>query len=167
MDEKSIEDWCIEFKLKYYIIIDNIVNVDDGVYLHNMNLEKIPVQFGIITTYFECSNNKLRSLKGSPMEVPGHFLCNNNQLNTLEGSSWKVGKAFQCHYNNLTSLIGSPREVGGGFICSDNKLTTLEGAPIKIGGAFYCIDNPVWEEYRKYNNYAQYMRSVKLRELCK
>jgi hypothetical protein len=75
---------------------------------------------------------------------------------------------FDCSSNNLLTLEGGPIEVGGNYFCGFNQLITLEYGPIKLGGGFHCSGNPVYEEYSKYNNYTQYMRSVKLRELlCK
>ena len=81
----------------------------------NLNLKKIPVQFGKVGGDFYCTGNKLTSLQGAPSEVGGNFYCFENQL---------------------TSLQGAPSKVGGNFNCSDNKLTSLKGAPSKVGGKF-------------------------------
>ena len=54
------------------------------------------------------------------VRVNGSFDCDNNQLTSLEGSPKVVGGDFWCVNNQLTSLNGSPKEVGGDFCCYDN-----------------------------------------------
>ena len=66
-----------------------------------MNLTTIPVKFGKVSGRFWCSNNKLTSLEGCPVEVGG----------------W-----FDCSKNKLISLKGAPKEVGGWFDCTNNKV---------------------------------------------
>jgi hypothetical protein len=146
MDEKSIEDWCSKLGLKNYEIIDGVVNVNGNVNISWKGLTEIPIKFGIVTAEFNCSVNKLTSLEGSPEIVYNNFTCDNNQLITLEGA---------------------PKEVGGHFFCYNNKLISLDGGPNKVDGWFNCASNPIWKEYTKYNNYKEYMRSVKLKELLK
>jgi hypothetical protein len=146
--EKSIKDWCIKFNLLNYEITDEgIVNVDGSVSISDMNLAKIPIQFGIVKRHFACSYNSLTSLEGSPK---------------------KVGIEFNCNENSLTNLIGAPREVGRCFNAQHNRLISLEGGPLKLGLFIYLLGNPIFEEYKKYNNYQHYMRSIKLKQLlCK
>lgn len=122
----------------------------------------VGIKFGRIYGHFVCSNNKLTSLYGAPIEVDcdfdcgmnylsslegaprsvgGHFNCNENRLLSLEGSPSFVGGRFFCFINRLTSLKGSPEKVGGDFVCSRNNLASLEGAPRTIGGIFVCYGN--------------------------
>lgn len=54
-------------------------------------------------------------------EVSGNFNCSNNNLTTLKGTPEKVGGGFNCNDNNLTTLEGAPEKVGGDFYC--NNLT--------------------------------------------
>jgi len=90
---------------------------------------------------FNCSYNKLKSLHGAPESVGVDFYCNNNSLNSLEGSPKSVGRDFNSSENSLNSLEGSPKSVGGGFSCQSNKLTSLYGAPESVGGSFNCSYN--------------------------
>jgi len=99
---------------------------------------KLKIRFGKVNGYFDCSNNNLTTLEGSPNEVVGSFYCDNNNLTTLDGAPNKVGRDFDCSYDKLTSLEGAPNKVGRDFDCSSNNLTTLEGAPNKVGRDFYC-----------------------------
>jgi hypothetical protein len=77
---------------------------------------------------FHCnSNDKLRNLKGSPVEVTGDFTCGNNKLLTsLEGAPVSVGKDFFCNNCNLKSLIGMPKNIGGNVDCSGNPVQFKE-----------------------------------------
>src|SRR5262249_28347400 len=58
------------------------------------------------------------------VEVEGTFDCSENSLTSLKGSPRKVGKDFICRNNNLTSLEGASPVAGGAFICTGNKLVS-------------------------------------------
>jgi len=110
--------------------------------LSGTNLEKLPDLSDIsVTGSFDCSNNNLTSLEGSPKKVEGHFNCSFNKITSLEGCPREVGRIFSCSHNNLTSLEGCPKEVEGIFDCTHNNLTSLEGCPETVGGGFYCSHN--------------------------
>jgi hypothetical protein len=166
--ERSIEDWCIELKLENYKITDDgFVNVNGCVNINDKDLYIIPIKLGIVTAYFNCRSNELTSLEGSPIKLGLDFYCGHNELITLKGATEEIVNNFYCSNNKLTSLEGAPKIVGGHFSCRVNKLISLEGGPLIVGGIFKCIDNPIWEEYKKFDNYNQYMRSIKLKELIK
>ncbi len=59
------------------------VNVAGYVDLVDMDLDRLPVQFGTVGGYFDCDENRLTSLEGTPHTVGGDFYCNNNQLTSL------------------------------------------------------------------------------------
>ncbi len=61
------------------------VNVVGDVYLYGMKLERLPVKFGTVGGYFDCSGNRLVTLKGIPASVGKDFYCSNNQLTSLVG----------------------------------------------------------------------------------
>jgi len=107
----------------YLVIPNGLVDVMGNVDLFNMELKEIPVKFGIVAGFFDCSHNQLTSLQGAPERVEG---------------------CFDCSHNQVTSLEGSPEEVGLYFDCSHNQLTTLRGCPEKLGEVLYCYDNPVY-----------------------
>lgn len=97
---------------------DFTVDVDGNVYLRDMDLYKIPFQFGKVKGWFDICGNKLTSLKGCPRWVGNTFSCNYNQLTSLEGISSYIGYNLHCEYNpQLKSLKGIGRV--GGFIYSD------------------------------------------------
>jgi hypothetical protein len=146
----------------YTIQSDGTVDVNGDVNMYNMKLTEIPVKFGKVTGYFDCSrnqltslygapqsvgrdffcvDNKLTSLKGAPRSVGGDFYCSRNQLTSLKGAPQSVRGDFYCEYNQLTSLEGAPKSIGGGLYCNANKLTNLEGSPQSVGGSFFCYNN--------------------------
>ena len=140
---EDIDKICKKFGIENYTInSDGSIDVNDSVDLRFRNLTKLPIRFNKVNGYFDCVNNKLTTLEGSPIEVNGCFDCGNNKLTTLEGSPKKVGGFFDCSENNLTTLEGCPKEVNGDFYCSDNNLTSFEFAPI-IRGDFHCSDNNI------------------------
>ena len=142
---EMIEKWLNEYNIRNYTINDDFtIDVDGNVDLFSRNLIRFLdyIQFGVIKGFFDCSNNKLTSLKGSPKEVRGYFSCSDNQLTSLEGAPENVGGTFICSYNKLTSLEGAPKETNG-FYCNENLLTSLKGAPKKVKGKFDCRSNIV------------------------
>ena len=139
----DIHSICKKYDIKNYTINpDGSIDVDDNVNLHSRKLIKLPLKFRNVTGHFDCCNNQLTSLEGSPKEIGGNFICSSNQLISLEGCPSYVGGNFDCYHNNkLTSLKGSPKEIGGTFYCHQNKLTSLEGSPKEVGDDFICYSN--------------------------
>ena len=178
----NIESICKKYNIENYTISeDGLVDVDGDVYLSSVGLTKLPLKFGKVTGDFNCNDNQLITLEGSPREVGGDFYCNNNQLITLEGSPREVtgdfycnnnklitleggprevGGNFNCYDNQLITLEGSPREVGGDFNCNSNQLITLEGSPREVGGDFSCSYNPIYSVYRLFPDYKSFMDSL-------
>jgi hypothetical protein len=128
----DIDSICKEYGIKNYTIDNGLVNVDGDVDLSSKKLTKIPVKFGTVNG-----------------DIEGGFECGDNQLTSLEGSPHIVYGNFYCGYNQLTSLEGSPKEVHGDFSCSvNNQLISLKGAPELIEGGFYCRDTPVYSIFQ-------------------
>jgi hypothetical protein len=179
---EEIDSICKKYNIKNYTINpDGSVDVDGSVILSSYRFVKLPLKFGRVSGYFDCSDNQLTTLKGSPESVGGSFYCgynqlttlegapkmvgrdfycDNNKLTTLKGSPERVGGSFLCRYNQLTTLEGSPREVGRDFNCMNNQLTTLEGGPREVGRSFYCYRNPVYNIYELFNNHKEFMDSL-------
>jgi hypothetical protein len=160
IEEKSIRDWCKKFNIFNFDIVDGFVNVDGDVYISGKKLTKIPIQFGIVSRYFHCEDNKLTSLEGSPKQVNISFFCTDNRLKSLEGSPVKILEGFFCYRNELITLKGGPSSVGGTYWCQKNKLITLEGGPDKIDSNFDCSGNPIYEIYKLFEKYDKYKTSI-------
>jgi hypothetical protein len=142
-DSSEIDDICKEYGIRNYTInSDGSIDVEDDVDLLSGYLTKLPLKFNKVYGSFDCGNNKLTTLEGSPNYVGDNFNCSDNELTNLIGGPKEVGGWFDCSDNKLTSLDGCPKEVICGFHCADNKLTTLEGCP-NTDGFFNDCDNPI------------------------
>ena len=109
---------CKEYRITNYTINDDgSIDVDGNVDLLWYRLTELPLNFNRVTGYFNCSRNKLTSLKGSPRWVGGYFSCYNNDLTSLEFSPDYVGYYFECTGNKLTNNY-CESEIGGYFYTS-------------------------------------------------
>lgn len=77
----------------YSINADNSVNVVGNVKFPDSVdfLTELPLKFNIVTGNFDCSRLKLKTLKGSPVQVGGTFNCAYNELLSLEFLPKKAG----------------------------------------------------------------------------
>ena len=141
----TIEEICRKYGITNYTINDDgSINVNGNVRLSDLLIPELPLTFNKVTGYFDCQNNKLTSLKGSPRWVGGYFYCDFNDLTSLEFSPEYVGGSFGCTDNDLTDLVGSPKEVGGYFYCASNQnLLNPKGYSEKIGKRLVCPDTPL------------------------
>jgi Leucine-rich repeat (LRR) protein len=130
----------------YTINEDGSIDVDGNVWLNNFNLTKLPLKFGNVSGRFDCSDNQLTTLEGSPERVGENFDCSNNKLTSLYGGPQNVG-AFSCGQNQLTSLEGSPQIIDAFVHCKNNQITDFRGVPEFFEGIFYCEENSIEEIY--------------------
>lgn len=127
----------------------------------------------IIRGNFNCSLNQLTKLEFSPKEVDGYYMCYDNQLTSLSGIPNELKSGFFCGKNQLTSFEYSPKKINGNFNASSNKIRSIKNAPLEIKGIFYCKDNPnpyLEEEYetkQKYPNLSDDDFNVKMYEITK
>jgi len=143
---EDIDSICREYYIKNYSInSDGTVDVDGDVYLSSKGLTKLPLKFGKVGDYFDCSNNQLTTLEGCPQSVGGSFNSASNKLTTLEGGPQSVGSHFNCTYNRLISLEGCPQSIGGYFSFQDNRLKDLYGFSEFFEGLVNYTNNPVTE----------------------
>ncbi len=127
-DQNSIEYKCKKYGIENYTINeDGSIDVDGDVDLSHKKLTKLPLKFGRVAGYFDCYNNQLTTLEGSPYWVGKEFDCGCNQLKTIEGGPETVIREYYCNNNQLTSLDGCPDYVGGDFFCGyiDNGYVTI------------------------------------------
>ena len=87
-NEQEIHDICKKYNIENYTInSDDSVDVDDNVDLRNLNLKKIPLKFNRVSGVFDCSWNRLSSLKGCPKEVGGVFFLLWKSINIIRRMS--------------------------------------------------------------------------------
>jgi len=128
--QDSIESICKKYNIKNYTINDDgSIDVDGSVFLYSKRLTKLPLKFRTVTGYFNCCNNQLTTLEGSPKEVGSYFDCSYNQLTSLEGSPKSIGGVFDCQGNQLTNLVGGPEVVLGAYYANNNQINSFEGFP--------------------------------------
>ena len=147
----SIEEICEKYKIENYIINDDgSIDVNDNVYIQNsefteisLKLTELPLKFNKVRGDFDCSNNKLTSLEGSPKWVGKGFYCHHNELTSLEHSPEYVFTRFNCSSNMLIDLKYCPNSIGTNLFCSKNNITSLEYYPENIGGYINFKDTPI------------------------
>ena len=146
-----IDKICQKYGIKNYTINDDgLIDVVGNVNLYNQGLTELPLTFNNVSGWFDCGENFLTSLKGSPRWVGGEFYCGENRL---------------------TSLEFSPEYVGGYFNCKNNKLTDNYCIAEIMGNFFTTLDQDglVLNEYGKSTNYNEwrklYKRKLILNEL--
>ena len=138
----EIHSICREYEIDDYTInSDGSIDVEVNVELLKCDLYELPLTFNKVGGTFDCSDNNLTSLKGSPKWVGGSFYCNDNDLGDLKHAPEYIGEHFHCGNNKLTDLKGGPKYVGRDYYCDNNKLTSLSGSPKSVGGRFDCTDN--------------------------
>ena len=141
--KEEVIEVCRNYQIYNYTINDDLsIDVDGDVDLHNQGLGKcLPLRFNYVGGDFDCSNNELKTLEGSPQTVGGSFNCYRNNLKTLKGCPQTVDGDFNCSKNELETLEGSPQKVGGYFNCRGNELVSLIGCPQTVDGDFDCSYN--------------------------
>ena len=134
--KKQIIEWLDDMSIYGATVMPDLtVNVQGNVFFTGKlgDETELPIQFGTVTGDFNCSKNKLTTLKGSPIEVYGHFDCCYNHLTNLLDGPKIAKKNYNCSSNKLTTLEGAPNIVPQIFSCSENQLTSLEYAPQEVG----------------------------------
>ena len=141
----DIELFCNQHYIPYNINFDGSVDVPGNVNLEFANLSKIPINFNKVDGNFTVHGNHLKSLKGCPKEVGDNFDCSNNKLTTLKYAPIVVHRGgYLCDNNELVTLEGCASKISNAFYCDHNKLKNLVGGP-KITGQYHCYDNPIIE----------------------
>ena len=86
------------------ILSGEIEPTDGDVNISKKRLEEIPLQINIVNGKFNCSYNKLTSLKVAPQKHDDLKCSYNNKLTTLEDIPEQFN-TFICKSNKLTSLL--------------------------------------------------------------
>jgi len=108
-----ISDICKKYGIsKYTINEDGSIDVDDNVDLYSMGLTELPLNFNKVNGYFNCSFNKLTTLKGCPKIITDDFNCNRNKINNLEYGPEIIGGDYYILKNNLYRIDHYPKYIG-------------------------------------------------------
>lgn len=145
---QEIEVWLEKHGVDNYAINDDMtVDVKGSVNLYDFDLTALPVQFGIVSGDFDCSENKLKSLTGSPRTVSGSFSCAHNLLEDLKGGPTTIGEDMNCQRNRLFTLDGAPKVIGDTLYCVDNPLAEIGEISTTIGSRYI---GPLIREFREH-----------------
>ena len=122
--ESEIAQICERFRIRnWHINGEGLVDVENDVDLYDRELTEIPIKFGKVEGYFNCSGNKLTSLEGCPKIVGGNFYCYVNKLTSLEGSPKIVrGNNYSFHNNQIRDLDGFPEFWEGSITYYNNPI---------------------------------------------
>jgi len=136
-----IKKYRIQITGIYELTDEGLVDVKGCVRLTGNKIVKLPLKFGTVTGDFNCKENRLKTLKGSPKFVGGYFNCSDNELTTLMDGPDYVGGSYFCQMNSLSSLKGCPLEIIGRFNCAVNNLQSLLYGPKRVGKSYYAHHN--------------------------
>ena len=74
---------------------EGLVDVWGGFWCHDLGLEDfLGIRFGKVSGDFDCYDNQLRTLEGSPRVVGGSFYCFGNPFISLEGAPKVIKDSF-------------------------------------------------------------------------
>jgi len=131
---------CEQYGIEDYTINDDLsIDVNGSVHFDRVNLGYLPIRFNYVGGYFNCGNNKLKTLEGCPQIISGNFYCYFNELKSLEGCPQTVNGNFYCSYNELVDLEHFP-EVNGIIDIKENKLNLLVYTFIRSANSFLIED---------------------------
>jgi hypothetical protein len=150
--KQEIKQICTKYGIKEYEVNDDMsVDVDGGIDLSGKlsSLQKLPLSFNK-AVYFDCDDNNLVKLDGSPTEVRGGFYCSNNKLTSLQGGPRKASEVYFMN-NPIQSLYGLGNSVIDKELNVSNcsKLYSLDGFPKRVK-EFICKGTPIEAIYNKY-----------------
>jgi hypothetical protein len=80
------KEFCEKYRIRNFTINDDdTIDVNGHVDLWNKlgNMKKLPVKFGNVSDFFDCSDNKLTTLEGCPNYIGTGFFCYGKKINIL------------------------------------------------------------------------------------
>lgn len=139
----KITELCRTYKI-YTITINRDYSVNASyVNMNNLNLDEIPIKFGIVEGSFSAKNNNITTFKNFP-KVCRHLDVENNNINTLHGCP--ESDTLRLKNNNISSLDGL--YLGANFIdLANNNISDLTIAnDLEYGNTFFSVvENNVTE----------------------
>lgn len=123
MTRYEIIQLCEKYSIVDYTINNDLsIDVNRTVHIDNWELTELPLHFGIVNGHFDCSNNYLTTLKGSPKTVTGIFMSQYNNLKTIAYAP-NTAKVYWFNNNPLENeIINNPHS----YIKKYNREITIE-----------------------------------------
>jgi hypothetical protein len=126
----NLIDICIKYDIKDCVLNKyGTADVKGLVSLTHNELTKLPLEFDRVDGNFNCSYNRLLTLKGSPSYIGGCFYCTQNNLRSLVGGPTTVVGDLYCINNYLESFEGFPTTIGGNIDAKNNNIKSFKGFP--------------------------------------
>ena len=117
--KEEVIEVCEQYRIKNYTINDDLsIDVNGSVSLNKKDLKYLPLRFNYVGGFFDCSNNKLKTLEGTPQTVNGRFDCYNNYLTDLEHFP-EVGDGINIEENKVNLLVYTFIENADSFMIED------------------------------------------------
>ena len=161
MNKEEVKQWLDEHNVKSYKINEDLsIDVIGNVNLSKKNFTHIPVKFNIVKGNVDCSHNMLTDILFAPIKV-NYFDCSQNKIVSLKGAPQCVEATFKCNNNKLLSLEHAPEIINLDFYCSYNPLVELGNLMTQVGRMF------IFEAQDKYKikgleKYYDFRKSVRL-----
>jgi hypothetical protein len=116
-------------------VIDGDLNLDESF----MDIDPKFVKLKKVNGYVILKGGKWTEIPEwlKDVEISEYFNCSDNKLTTLKNCPQKIGGSFICYYNILTSLEGCPENIGDNFCCGGNKAKLELPDYVKLKGVFY------------------------------
>lgn len=145
--ENEINILCEKYNINKYIINNDLsINVDGDVNLVSQKLTYLPLNFNIVNGNFDCYNNKLKSLIGSPNNVLYCYDCSGNSLASTQYMPKRIGEYLNLSYNRLKDIKHIPTDIKGDIYIHNNPIYSLVNIFIgKIDKGDYIV------EFNEYN----------------
>lgn len=170
--KEEIKAWLTKMSVTHYTITDDLtVDVDGVVDIYGKKLKEIPIQFGKVSGAFDCSDNELISLKGTPKIIQGSFNCSCNNLTSLEYLSTDPATnilSFNASFNKIKTISNFPEIFNADIDLRNNQLRTLKGISKIIKGELLLKSNLLesLEYFPSFVSETINLSENKLKDLC-
>lgn len=159
MNENNIIKFLSSNLIKNYTINNDLsVDVSGDVFISELKLKEIPINFNKVSGSFDCSYNFLTTLKGCPESVGGDFNCHRNDINEIDYYPNTIGGDVNLLLNKIKEF-NYPFNKVNGTIYIDVSVYVSNTEGINCDRLFY-------KKIENYNNISKlYKRNKNLKRL--
>ena len=120
-------DWTCEDVAKSFTINSEVVDFRGSEKISASHLIKLPPNLPKVTGSFNCFNNELTSLSGSPQKCTGYVSVAKNKLKSYVGGPTEIDGMLDCSSNKLSDFKGFPEIIGNNLEADRNLFRSLSG----------------------------------------
>tara|TARA_B100001175_G_C19491962_1_gene633125 strand:+ start:1267 stop:1770 length:504 start_codon:yes stop_codon:yes gene_type:complete len=137
MNKNNIIKFLSDNLIKNYTINEDLsVDVIGDVFINELKLNEIPIQFGKVSGSFDCSYNFLTTLKGCPISVGGDFNCHRNKIKEIDYYPNTIGGDVNLLLNKIKEF-NYPFDKVNGLVYIDVNVYLLNTEDIDCDSLFY------------------------------